>query len=541
MVRRPFLALALLLSAPVAAPALAAPEQADQQAPEPDRNERVVVSRGPERVSLTLYRAPYGRGSLDLRYLGGFALVTETRRIRLPRGRSTLRFEGVAEGIVPVSAVIEGLPGGTIEKNRDARLLSPASLVDGTLGRLVTVTRRDKATGRTVSEEATVIAGPQQGVVLQTRTGFEALGCSGLPERLVYDSVPAGLSDKPVLSVVTQSAGSRSVTVRLSYLSSGFDWRASYVATQADPGAPAGAAAGGALELFAWLTLANSNGQSFADTEVSAVAGRLNRRESPAFRAAVEALRLSCYPLGTTTSDLRERQPEREEIVVTASARFRGAPPPLAIAPAPAAPPPPPPPPPPEDLGDLKLYRVPERVTVSARGQKQVALLSRAQVPFERRYRRAVYPAQMLDAAPSAIVLVMRNKADTGLGLALPAGSTALYAARADGGRQLLGLGAMKDRADGETFRIAAGTSGQVTISQRVSRQVSEKGVAGGEAVLTVTNANPFAVPVDIPIGTAGQDITADDAALERVDGIATWSPTLPPGGAAQLRYRFTN
>jgi hypothetical protein len=508
MLRR--LCLAALLAALLPGPVGAAGE------------ERLVTSPSPDKVALTVYRAPYGRGPLNLRYLGGFAMVTETRKIRLPRGRAVLRFEGVAEGIIPVSAVIEGLPGGTIEKNRDARLLSPASLVDGTLGRQVTVTRTDKATGRNFSEEATVVAGPSPGVVLQTQAGIETLRCSGLPEKITYHGVPAGLSSKPVLSVVTESPASRTVTVRLSYIASGFDWRASYVATQS--------ADGRSLDLFAWLTLANNNPQAFADAEVNAVAGRLNRIDTPALRTAVSQLRLVCYPLGTTTSNLRTQAQARSEIIVTGNRVFRAAPM-MAAMPAPAAPPAPPPPPPPENLGDLKLYRVPERVTVSPRGQKQVALLARSTVPFERRYRRAVYPGEQLDNAPSAVVLVLRNKSDAGLGLALPAGSTALYAEGTGKSRQLLGLGSLTDRAEGETFRLAAGTSTQVLVSQHM---LSQK-----EAALSLTNANPFAVAIDVPIGSAGQEINADGRMLERVDGVATWSVTLPPGGTAELRYRF--
>jgi hypothetical protein len=515
MLRR--LCLAVLLSALLGPAAHGADESPRREAAGTDR---VVTSPAADSVALTVYRAPDNGGSLNPRYLAGFALVTETRKIHVPRGRSVLRFEGVAEGIIPVSAVIEGLPGGTIEKNRDARLLSPASLVDGSLGRQVTLTRTDKATGRKVSEQATLVAGPQQGVVLQTQAGIETLRCSGLPEKLAFDGVPPGLSSKPVLSVVTQGAGSRTVTVRLSYLSSGFDWRASYVATQAQDGR--------SLDLFAWLTLANGNPQTFDQAEVNAVAGRLNRVNTPAFRAAVAALRLACYPLGTTTSDLQKHPHQMAEIFVTGA---RVAPSIMMAAPAAPAPPPPPPPPPPEDLGDLKLYRVPERVTVSPKGQKQVALLSRSQVPFERRYRRTVYPGQALEAAPSAVVLVLRNRQEAGLGLALPAGSTALYAAGAGGERRLIGLGAIPDRAEGETFRLAAGTSTQVTISQ-------QRGI-GQEATLTVSNANGFPISIDVPIGSAGQKIEGVDESLERVDGVATWSPTVSPGATAQLRYRF--
>ena len=233
-----------------------------------------VTSAGPQRVAVTVYRNPWRQrdAAIDLDYLQGFALITETRTVRLPKGPAVLRFEGVAEGIVPVSAIVDGLPGGTIEKNRDARLLSPAALIDGTLGRSVTLTRTDRATGRWRSEAATIVAGPANGVVLKTAAGIETLRCSGLPEGLTFGGIPRGLSAKPVLSVVTDTPSARTVTVTLSYLASGFDWSASYVATLT-PG-------GRTLDLFAWATLANGNPEAFVDADVKVVAGRLNRQDT---------------------------------------------------------------------------------------------------------------------------------------------------------------------------------------------------------------------------------------------------------------------
>ncbi|WP_375428534.1 DUF4139 domain-containing protein [uncultured Sphingomonas sp.] len=483
----------------------------------------VATSAAPAQVAVTVYRNPSRARAapIDLRYLGGFALVTETRRVRLPRGRATLRFEGVAEGIVPVSAIVDGLPGGTVEKNRDARLLSPASLVDGTLGRTVTLTRTDRATGRIRSEEATIVAGPLPGVVLRTTAGIETLRCSGLAEALRFDAVPPGLSAKPVLSVTTDTPTARDATVTLSYLTSGFDWSASYVATIAPDGRT--------LDLFAWLTLANANPEAFPAAQVQAVAGRLNRSGFNEVARRAGELRLTCFPLGTTTSDLREKRFEHllerrdeaddyGEIVVTASRA-------MAVA----APAPPEAPPPPEDLGDLKLYRVPERVTVAPRAQKQVALLARAAVPFERRYRLPIQPGRPLTAEPTRIVLVVRNTTAGGLGLALPTGSTALYADR-PGGRLLLGTGTIADRAEGETVRLESGVSRQVLIDQRVGRN---------EATITATNANPFAITLELPIGAAGQKIEGAGDPLPRIDGIATWTATLPPNGRAELAYRF--
>lgn len=479
----------------------------------------VVTSAAPDQVAVTLYRNPdRGRtATMDLRALGGFALVTEIREVRLPKGRATIRFEGVAEGIVPVSAIIAGLPGGTVEKNRDARLLSPASLVDGTLGRTVTLARTDPATGRQREEQATIVAGPQPGIVLKTAAGIETLRCSGLPEALRFGRVPPGLSARPVLSVATATPTARTVRVTLSYLASGFDWSASYVATVGPDGR--------SLDLFAWLTLANANPEAFAAADVQAVAGRLNRSPLDEVALRASALRLSCYPLGTTTSDLREPRLEAaDEIVVTA---FRVAAPVMAMAVP--APPPPAPPPPPEDLGDLKLYRVPERVTVAPRGQKQVALLARAAVPFDRRYRLAIRPGQPLAAASTRIVLQVRNTRQGGLGLPLPSGTTTLYADR-DGERLLLGTGTLTDRAEGEMIRIGAGLSRQVLVEHRPL----EKDVA----LISVSNANDFPVTIDLPIGSAGQEIEAEGKELERIDGVRTWTVTLAARGRAELRYR---
>lgn len=504
-----------LLAMLVGVPVLPVTAQADIPA------STTVAASPPQHVSVTVYRNPYRqRGQApDLRYLGGFAVVTETRTIRLPAGEAVVTFEGVAGGIVPASAVITGLPGGTVEKNRDARLLSPAALIDGSLGRHVTLTRTSRATGAVRSEDAVIVAGPAGGVVVRTEQGVEALGCSGLPERPLYAKIPAGLSAQPVLSVTTRSPRATAATVTVSYLTSEFDWAASYVATIA--------ADGRTLDLFAWMTLANGNAESFANADVQVVAGRLERRDIRAYRAAVAGLRLDCYPLGTTTSDLETiAAPERDDIMVS-GARMES----MAMM----APPPPPPapvaPPPPEDLGDLKLYRVPEPVTVAANQMKQVALLSRSRVPFERRYRGQVYPGQTIAQTPVRIELRMHNETRAGLGLPLPAGSTALYVER-DGARGLIGLGRAVDTPTGQRFTLAAGTSPGVLM-----RQVGDR---TGHAVVTLSNANPFPVAVEIGIGGAGQKaFEAPTAALRRVDGVQTWTATVPANGTAVLGYGY--
>jgi hypothetical protein len=498
----------------------------------------LVVSPGPEAVSVTIYRNPRrGDGeAMEASWLEGFAMITETRTVTLPAGESELRFEGVAGGILPASAIVTGLPGGVGEKNRDARLLSPGALIDSALGRKVHIRRTSRATGKVTESEAIIRAGPD-GVVLQTPEGIEALRCAGLPETLLYDRVPEGLTDKPTLAVTTRSAASTTATVRLSYLADGFDWQADYL-VQARPD-------GRTLDLFAWLTLANSNDESFNRANASAVAGTLNRDEEV---DGVEpgpvssGISLNCWPQGTT-SDAAVSAPviaiggeefyqEGGDIVVTGS-RVREemltSSLPVTVISAEQ-----------EELGDLKLYRVPEPVTVAANAQKQVALLRREKVPFDRIYTASLWARHTGDPEPAAITLRMKNLAERGLGLPLPQGGVAVF--EDEGGRPMLvGEGAVPDTAVGQELEVAIGESPEVQIVQRLAGGVDEDDVDWDKPQrleIEISNANPHAVEVETYLRvTAQQEILRPSRKLKVKNGRRMWLAKVGANRRAVFAY----
>src|SRR5271169_2490474 len=153
-----------------------------------------VSADAPTDLSVTVYRSPYrGSGSIDLDRLGGFALISETRTVRLPVGMSRVRFEGVADGIEPASAIVTGLPEGIIERNREGALLSPSALMESAAGRPVTLLRSNPKTGKSERLSGKILADAGGGVVFETAAGIEALRCSGLAESFNFDPV-AGLS-----------------------------------------------------------------------------------------------------------------------------------------------------------------------------------------------------------------------------------------------------------------------------------------------------------------------------------------------------------
>jgi hypothetical protein len=165
---------------------------------------------------------------------------------------------------------------------------------------------------------------------------------------------------------------------------------------------------------------------------------------------------------------------------------------------------------------------------VAANAQKQVALLARSHVAFEKVYRFRIQSWSAAEGMPATIILRMRNEEKDGLGIPLPAGTTTLYQSEGDT-RLLLGLGTIGDTAKGERTRLVAGVSRQLLAAQSVQ---------GNVRTVTLSNADAAPVPVEVAIGNAGDRPFLDASApLERIDGIQTWRPTIPAGGSVTLRY----
>ncbi|MEP2494708.1 MAG: hypothetical protein ABJH21_09670 [Parasphingorhabdus sp.] len=374
--------------------------------------QQLVVSDKPEDVSITIYRAPgRGDGAINANWPQGYALITETRTVQLPTGDAMVRFEGVSEGMFPESAIVTGLPIGVREKNRDARLLSPQGLVDAYLKRAVSIVRTNKATGTVRKQDVFITSGPGGGVIFESDEGFEALRCTGLPERMIFSKVPENLSAKPTLSILTTSKRTVSAKLTLTYLASGFDWQANYVATVKEGKSGAKTK----LDMFAWLTVANGGNQSFENANLMVIAGEPNReRRGNQVRPKGGGLTIRCWPMQRThevpynmgymppppppSASMDLMEDGGEVIIVTATRRQSSVmemASPVAVVVAEQ-----------EDLGDLKLYRVPERVMVNAKGQKQVAMIVQPDVSYER-----IYVASTADfnEASQAVPYILRT------------------------------------------------------------------------------------------------------------------------------------
>jgi hypothetical protein len=504
----------------------------------PVRAQVEVVSPGSERTAVVIYRdrpvdtaALLERSNQPWERLDqeGLALIVETRTIDLPAGEAVIRLRGVATGIVPQTATLDGLPARVIERNTDFDLLSPGSLLERSVGEVVRVVRTNPATGESVEKAAIVRSGPM-GTVLEIDGRLEALNCSGLTERILFDRVPEGLSDQPVLSIRTRAETAGRHTVTLAYLATGLQWSADYVARMNPDGR--------SLSLRGWITLANFGGTSFADAPVQVVAGNLNRDgDTVPVEPTVVARAPTCWPLDTTTGgsmDLEDivitgrrvdylaqapalSNSNIDEIVVTGSRIVRLG-----------------------ELGDYKIYTLPEPTDVNARQTKQVQFLEQADVRFTRTYAVEVYEGNDDHPHQPFLMLRLRNDTTAGLGLPLPGGGVSLFETQA--GRTLFtGQATFDDKGVGLPVELYFGEAMDLSVEQETGEDVRVGSVTRVPVTVTIRNGKPQPIEIEVRPGESTyrgfRILTSSARHVITEGGYPAWRLRVTAGGVTTLTY----
>jgi len=504
-----------------------------------------VISAGPDAVAVTIYRDDAIADPAAETWDGyGLAMISETRTVDLPAGETRLVLEGVADGAMPQTAALEGLPGQIAEQNFDYDLLSPGSLIEHSLGRPVQVVRTNPRTGKQTLEEAVLRSGPN-GVVVDVGGQVEALGCSGDLEGLILHDVPPELTGKAALSTLIRVDRPGRYKIRLAYLAVGLAWKASYVARVAQDGA--------SLDLTGWITLANHGDTSFATAPTSVVAGRLARQAVELARRVLAQREIACWPMGNSHHPRGEQlylaEPEEapagmampappmtakaaagmlaEDIVVTAEKRTQLS-----------------------ELGDYKLYSLIEPTTVAARQTKQVLFLHQAGVQFDRVYvyRLAINTSAegAHDQGPTVTTLRLENKPANGLGLPLPAGAVSVRQPRAaaGGGALFIGEPQLRDVAVGEPFELTTGEASDVQATWRVVsfQSFRRNGRDGERAAIEARLTNAKSQPVTgelrhIVGGAEGFKVIAETSPHGTKGGDPVWRLTVPATGEASVSY----
>jgi hypothetical protein len=427
-------------------------------------------------------------------YNDDLALVKDARRITLAGGRNVLALRDVSARMRPETAQLRSLgrPGSfeVLEQNFDFDLLTPAKLLEKNVGRTVRIVRTHPTTGAETVETAEVL-GASNGVVLKVGDRIE----TGVPGRIVYDSVPPNLRDRPTLVTWLDSQGAGTQNVELSYLTGGLSWQADYVAElNADDSA---------LDLGGWITLTNRSGTAYPDARVQLVAGDVNRVREDMRRAVASAPMMAA-----------------------------------AARPAVAQ----------EALFEYHLYTLGRQTTLADNQTKQVALLNASGVPVTKELLLAgndsYYGVRAGDIGQKlkvAVDIEFDNREGAHLGLPLPKGVVRVYKRDAHGNAQFVGEDRIDHTPKNEKVRLHLGDAFDVTADKKQvdfrSRAPAEFESAY-EIVLRNAKPEPVNVVVREPVPGDWRMLEESQPHVRAAAGTAQWVVAVPAGGAKTLSYR---
>jgi hypothetical protein len=182
-----------------------------------------------------------------------------------------------------------------------------------------------------------------------------------------------------------------------------------------------------------------------------------------------------------------------------------------------------------EQLGDLKLYRVPDRTTVAGRQSKQVRLLDRAGIPVATVYDAELAADDTVASAPAQRLLRTINSTANHLGLPLPSGRIAVFANR--GGERLLEHETgMRDLAADEELEIDMGETPDIRVQ---STQ------AGEAAQVDISNSRSAPVQFELRLQLpSGARLVRADHPVAMKNGRPIFRLTIPANETVTVRYR---
>lgn len=422
-------------------------------------------------------------------YNDDLGLIKDTRRIGLPAGLQSVRFDDVAAKIDPTSVSFAALsdPRGVdvLEQNYAYDLITPAKLMQKYVGRQVEI--RMPAVGDKPGPTVTA-------TLLSTNDGYVYRIGDKIylqpPGQVVLPNLPPDLVAQPSLIWLLRAAHSGTQTIEASYLTSGMSWQADYVVVSRNDNTRA--------DLTGWVTLKNESGISYPNAHLTLVAGNVHRAAQP---VPYQAMREEAPAAAGMNSQFQQQA-----------------------------------------LFEYHSYDLGRRTTLLDNQSKQLSLLSASNVKTHKVYvfdgARAAYGEQ--NAQKVQVMLAFTNSQADGLGMPLPKGRVRVYQEDANHQLQFIGEDTIDHTPKDEPVRVQLGDAFDI-VGQR--RQTSTR-VLGDRSreysyEIDLRNHKDQAVTVDVLEHQWGDwRIVAKNAPFTKTSATDFEFPVrVPANGAAKVDY----
>ncbi len=425
-------------------------------------------------------------------YNDDLALVRDSRRLALDQGRNRLALVDVSARLRAQTALLAATDGTqlrTLEQNLEFDLLTPQKLLEKSVGKEVTIVKTHPQTGEETRIRALVLS-TASGLVLKIGNEIH----TSAPGRIVFDSVPPNLRDRPTLTIDLEAGRAGTVAAELTYLTSGLSWNADYVAQLNDKE--------DRLDLNGWVTLVNRSGTTYRDAKLQLVAGDPNR-----VRAGMDRAREERAAPSAPKSAMRT-----------------------------------------EAVFDYHLYELERPTTIAENQQKQVALLTANDVRVEKQYLLTSYGQYYRSrftvpgTVKAEVWLHFANDKKANLGIPLPRGVVRVYKRDSSGKAVFVGEDAINHTAEGERVRLKVGqafdVSGirtQTDFRSEVSWRIYESAY---KLELNNAKAEPVVVTIHETIPGDWTMLGESQPHAKVTSSLVEWKVPVPAKGKAELTFR---
>ncbi len=195
-------------------------------------------------------------------YNQNFGVVKETREIDLKEGMNTVMIQDVAKLIDPTSVSIKDLTANThvLEQNYLYDIVSKEKIYEKYIGKEITIVDKN---GETI--KGTLLSFSGNELIIQNDEGVHILKS----EQVSLPKLPEGLITKPTLKWLLDTDKKGSHDIQLSYMTSGLNWEADYVAVVNNDDSK--------VDLTSWVTIDNTSGASYKNAKLKLIAGEVHR------------------------------------------------------------------------------------------------------------------------------------------------------------------------------------------------------------------------------------------------------------------------
>lgn len=353
-------------------------------------------------------------------YNSNLGLVKDTRIVGMKPGIFELKFMDVAAKIDPTSVHIKSLVNRTtlnvLEQNYEYDLLSPQKLLEKFVGQKVELATIHPETKKEEIVEA-ILLSTQNGNIFQIGDKISI----GPPGRILLPKIPENLIPQPTLVWMLENKLNKPQKLEASYLTSGINWKADYVAVlnQLDT----------LTDLTGWVTLDNKSGATYQNALLKLVAGDIHRVPPS-------------VPMDRAGKILaaKEAAPQFTE----------------------------------ESFFEYHLYTLDRRTTIKDNQTKQMTLLDANQIPVKKLFIFSGSPQyyyyqmdQGSNKQKVGVFLELENSKKNNLGMPLPKGTIRVYKEDKDGSIQFIGEDRIDHTPKDEKVKIKIGEAFDV-VGERI-------------------------------------------------------------------------